>query len=111
MSEVLEVLPRRASLTYPPIRVRCRCGRVYTTVQPASAVEHRESCQACADGWDAEAAKQTLCAGYEGSCPTSAEPPARAFRKSVIRARQGRPWRCTTCAGRMAWTLRRQERA
>lgn len=103
MSEIVEVLHRLGHLTHPPIRVRCACGRVYRSVQPAKSAIARRKCRVCVriEGWDAEAAKQTVCAGHESVCQTSAEPPAKAFRKSVIRMRRGQPWRCMSCARHM----------
>jgi general stress protein YciG len=42
-------------------------------------------------------APQTVCAGWEGKCPTGAKPGPTAFRASKVARRKGEPWRCKHC--------------
>ena len=114
MNQVLETISRPDPYRHPLLRVQYgNCSRKYVTTSPAWNVSRMERCIACrrGDGWDAKAAEQRVCAGFDGACQRNAEAPASAFRKSVIATRRGRPWRCACCATRRARSLPKERAA
>lgn len=47
-----------------------------------------------------QAARQTVCAGWEGPCPHGARPSREAFMPRSVHRRKGEPWRCPSCSAR-----------
>lgn len=53
---------------------------------------------------------QTVCAGWDGPCPTAEQPSPRASRPGEIARRLGEPWRCRACGMRKIRTRDREKR-